>query len=313
VRTVLKIVRIKPKSQFRIGGLKGFETTDELIHSDTIFGALTNAIAYLNLDVEDFISRVRENEVKISSAMPYNNGIFFPPPPIIPIIEEQERTKDFLKEYRKSYLSQKLFEKILSGETISAQDAKKELLKFSDAYKVTDVTSVTLDRERKLSNLYLFQTIYLKNDFELCILLKTSDYAFKQFLKPGFKLLADEGLGGNRSTGFGCFNLEFEDLELRISQKDSEVGVTLSLSIVDKDKMIAYDLVRRSGWIFSRTGKSVLKPLFFMLKEGSVIRRDEGRLIDLDEFGNFSDTVGHKVYVYAKAYFVPMSEIYFGD
>jgi CRISPR-associated protein Csm4 len=50
-----------------------------------------------------------------------------------------------------------------------------------------------------------------------------------------------------------------------------------------------------------------------MLKEGSVIRRDEGRLIDLDEFGNFSDTVGHKVYVYAKAYFVPMSEIYFGD
>jgi len=93
--------------------------------------------------------------------------------------------------------------------------------------------------------------------------------------------------------------------------ENSEFGVTLSLSIVEKINMVSYDLVKRSGWIFSRTGRSAMKPLFFMLKEGSVIKRDEGKLIDLDNFWEYSRIIGHKVYVYAKTYFVPISDVYF--
>ena len=184
----MKVVRIKPKAPFRIGGLKGFESFDELIHSDTIFGALTNAIAYLNLDIEDFISRVRENEIKISSAMPYKDGIFFPSLPVKPLIEEQEEARDFLKKYRRSFLSQKLFENILLGEKISVKDSEKELLKPSDALLVTDIASVTLDRKNALSNFYLFQAMKPKNGFQLCILLKTNEYLQSVFsLKRGLE------------------------------------------------------------------------------------------------------------------------------
>lgn len=299
----MKAVIIEPKSPIRIGGLKGFESHDEIIHSDTIFGAVVNAIAYMNLDIQDFISRVDRGEVRISSALPMNKEVYFPAPMVKPKVEGDE--KALFKKYRKGYIDKETFERVLFGKEIASSSIRG----LSDFFITSEVASVAIDRERNNTNLYTFITIKPLKFSTICILVDSSDLAFNNFIKPAFKLLADEGLGGNRNTGFGHFDYRFEDFNL--NTPNSEYYVTLSLSIAEKKNLISYELVKRGGYVFSRSGYNALKPLFFMLKEGSIIKKDSGKLLDLDEYGNYSQTVGHKIYVYAKVFPVPISEEYF--
>ena len=301
----MKAVKFKPKSPIRVGGLKGFESYDELIHSDTIFGAVANAIAYLNLDINEFIEKTRSGEIRLSSAFPYKeNELFFPPPVVKPEFEENE--KDFLKKYRKSFLRKDAFESVLEGKQINDDSSMAKIDHFAH---YVDIASVTLDRITKNSGLYVYTVMALKKNCGLYVLVDSNDCDFKKFVKPAFKLLADEGIGGNRTTGFGHFDFEVE--EVSIKSVESEYFVTLSLAVADKHNLISYDLIKRGGYVFSRTGKDVLKPLFFMLREGSVVRNDTGKLLDLDDYGNFSELVGHKVFVYAKVFPVGISDSYF--
>ncbi len=299
----MKAIIIEPKSPMRIGGLKGFESSDEIIHSDTIFGAVVNAIAYMNLDIQDFISRVEIGEVRISSALPVNQEIYFPAPIVKPKVRSDE--KAILKKYRKGYIDKENFERILFGQEITFDSIRR----LSDFFITSEVASVAIDRETNNTNLYTFTTIKPFKSSAICVLVDSSNLAFNNFIKPAFKLLADEGLGGNRNTGFGYFDFRVEDFSLNTPKSD--YYVTLSLSVAEKRNLISYELVKRGGYVFSRTGYNALKPLFFMLKEGSIIKKDDGKLLDLDEYGNYSKTVGHKVYVYAKVFPVPISEDYF--
>ncbi|MEM2191771.1 MAG: hypothetical protein QW540_10150, partial [Archaeoglobaceae archaeon] len=142
----MKAIIIKPKSPIRIGGLKGFESYDEIIHSDTIFGAVVNAIVYMNLDIQDFISRVKIGEVRISSALPMNQEVYFPAPMIKPKVEGDE--KALLKKYRKGYLNKETFERILFGQEITFGSIRK----LSDFFITSEVTSVAIDRETNNTN-----------------------------------------------------------------------------------------------------------------------------------------------------------------
>lgn len=305
----MRAIRIRLKAPVRIGGLKGFESYDDIIHSDTIFGAIANAISYLNLDFEDFIQRVRANEILVSSAFPWKGELWLPAPMIKPRVLGLE--KEFLKKYKNCFVKKQIFEKILSGEEL---DIKEEceidnaIATSVEFFISKDIASVAIDRMTAKTNLYQY-TVLIPKNCDLCVLIKSSDYAFNNYIKPAFKLLAEEGIGGNRNTGLGHFNFEIEDFSLKVPE--SEFFVTLSLSIVDKRSLVSYDLIKRGGYVFSRSGKDKLKPLFFMLKEGSIVRSDIGKLLDLDKYGNFSEQLGHKVFVYAKVFPVPISPEYF--
>lgn len=301
----MKAVKLRPRSPIRVGGLKGFESYDELIHSDTIFGAVANAIAYLNLDINEFIEKTRNGEISLSSALPYKgNELFFPPPMVKPEVDGNE--KDFMKKYRKSFLRRDAFENVLKGERVSDNSSMANIEHF---VHYVDIASVTLDRITKNSGLYIYTVITLKKGCGLYVLVDSSDGDFKKFVRPAFKLLADEGIGGNRTTGFGHFDFEVEDLSIK--SVESDYFATLSLAVAERHNLVSYDLIKRGGYVFSRTGKDVLKPLFFMLREGSVVRNDTGKLLDIDDYGNFSELVGHKVFVYAKVFPVGISDSYF--
>ena len=306
----MKAIRIRLKAPVRVGGLKGFESYDDTVHSDTIFGAIANSVAYLNLDFEDFIQRVKENEILISSALPFKDDLWLPAPMIKPRVRGLER--EFLKKYKNCFVRKQIFEKILAGEEIDVteeQEINNMLAKSEKFFVYTDIASVALDRQTASTNLYQYTVLSPKN-CELCVLVDSSDFAFTQYLKPAFKLLADEGIGGNRNIGLGHFDFQIDDLNLRAPK--SEFFTTLSLSIVDKRNLVSYDITKRGGYVFSRSGKNVRKPLFFMLREGSVVRNDMGKLIDLESYGKYSEELGHRVFVYAKVFPASISSDYFG-
>jgi CRISPR-associated protein Csm4 len=302
----LKAVKLRFRSPVRLGGLKGFESYDNLIHSDTLFGAIANAIAYLNLDINEFIEKVGSGEITISSAFPYcRDDSYFPPPLVRPKVDGDEKT--ILKNYSKSFLRKDLFECVLKGEPIPENSPMVKLERFAEH---TDIASVTLDRTTANSGLYTYAVLTFKSDCGLYTIIKSSNGDFKDFIEPAFRLLADEGIGGNRTSGFGHFDYEVFDFNLNVPQ--SEYSVTLSLAITAKDNLVSYDLLKRGGYIFSRTStKDAIKPVFFMLREGSVVLRDSGFLIDLDDYGNYSDYLGHKVFVYARVFPAEISDIYF--
>jgi CRISPR-associated protein Csm4 len=95
-------------------------------------------------------------------------------------------------------------------------------------------------------------------------------------------MLGDAGVGGERSSGHGQFELEVVD-SLSLTEPSAEEGqgyVTVSLywptrSEVKDDvlKGASYGLVNRRGWLGSPDGMNLRRCGVRMLAEGSVLRK----------------------------------------
>lgn len=95
----------------------------------------------------------------------------------------------------------------------------------------------------------------------------------RNLLEGSLCLLLDEGIGGKRSSGRGLF-ASFE--RSRISFDLPENGrftVNLSTLLPERDetnRLIAYDFIKRGGYVYSGAGTTLQKPVVRMLSEGSV-------------------------------------------
>jgi len=279
--------------------MRGFESYETIIHSDTLFGGIVNSIDYLGIDVLEFIEKVSSGEIQISSAFPFEGEILSFPPPITSLKKGDLELK---KKFKKRFLTSDGFISFLETGNLTDDSFVQE----DFALKKDDTAFVTLDRTTAASDFRVLTTIHFREDAGLFFLIRASDGDFRKFIDPAIKLLGDEGIGGERTYGFGQFDrYEVEVIKL---PKLEERNVTLSLSIVNPDSMITYDVIRRGGWVFSRKSNAeYLKPEILMLKEGSVIKNDTGIVIDLDELtGNTSKIVGHKVYINASTFPVGM-------
>ena len=125
-----------------------------------------------------------------------------------------------------------------------------------------------------------------------------------KLLDHALKYLGDDGIGGKKTWGLGRFEHEVSDFTIK---SNGDEFVTLSLTFpTDKDSVLYWKPVIRSGWVNSKNG-SFRKPKLIMALEGSIFNKyEEGRLVDLDEAeSSFSDKVGHKVYVNGKSFLIP--------
>jgi len=119
--------------------------------------------------------------------------------------------------------------------------------------------------------------------------------------------MADEGLGGKRSQGMGYFEELLED-ELPDELFSGEGMYYMNLSTVypgleELDDLEYYELVERSGYIYSKFGRPYRKKRVRLLKEGSIFsRKIEGRIIDIrpEVFDE------HSVYLNGKAFLIPL-------
>ena len=92
------------------------------------------------------------------------------------------------------------------------------------------------------------------------------------------QLLADEGLGADRSAGYGRFEVEGSDpFDIALGS-----GMRLSLSLLHPtraeigdgllDSPATYDLVTRGGWVTAPGARTLRKRAVRMIGEGSVVR-----------------------------------------
>lgn len=298
---------------------------------------------------------------RLTSAFPYAGQVLFFPKPLVPgnlgLATSQEHGKT-LKEVK--FVSQGIFTAWLNNDALDAylEDEnflhggdlwvtpaeRKTLEAFCDEetgrvqlWKAEPVPRVTVDRVTNKSTVYQAGRVRYRrvklNDAELRAGLwllihwpgEGPDETQLAWWTKLFAVLGDSGIGGERSAGYGQFDLEgpadFAGFGIRglgerwltlapYHPRPDEVGEGGVLG-----EGCSYTLLIRRGWVGSPEGMSLRRPLVRLLGEGSVLHQSAAGA--RESYGGLADatpaamdpakgSAGHKVWRYGIAFPVPV-------
>lgn len=299
---VLLEVRLKPKGSFHIGerGI-GYEGALDFIPADTLFASLC-ANWTLLFGEEQFLSDLLPNgepnwtpPFLISSAFPFAGSVRFYPKPMLPPPEQSKRWKEV------SWVSEGVFEQWLRGETIDstnlnslhdgsviltggechslAEDMKVRSVENLRLWAIQRAPRVTLDVSTHSSSLFHFGRLSFYEGCGLFFFVRFFNDGLAEKFKAAVRLMGDEGVGGDRTTGHGSFEPDFIDgIPLFCQPKTSEKFVTLSPLFPKQGEVSSllsegcrYSLTVRSGWVGGVFATSLRRRTVRMLSEGSVL------------------------------------------
>ncbi len=170
---------------------------------------------------------------------------------------------------------------------------------YPKSFKIAQLPKISVDRITRATNLYhtgFVQFEWEKNPSGLYFILQIPSDNQEQVnranqLKAALHLLGEEGLGGERSSGAGRFELEwldFSELPKKwqevVNFQDGKYYTLLSLfwdfpidhSFLEK---ASYDIQERGGWI---NENQVRRKMVRMFSEGSVFSTPpKGQLVDV--------------------------------
>ena len=347
------IVRLKFTSPVRFGADSsgiGIENAQPFVHSDTLFSALCNAWAkYHILSSEEIESCGSKFLLSSTSFYSYDLGYFLPKP-LIPCTwlnklqtYEKKQLEKILK--NSDWITSEMFlhwlnpnppDKVFSEEP----NMLSKKLEYGELYREHIVAKHAQDRLTSASNLfhetqYSFKNSDYNDPCGLYFFVSLKDDSFKETFNQGLQALSQIGLGGERNSGFGRFEvddfangflcpIEDDGSELAFLFQDSSTSLKclLSLSLpsdseinilqkVTESNIVHYDLTLRKGWTFSSINYHQMKrQTIYMFSEGSVFENDYcpvGRIEDvapLDEQKNIN--FPHPIFRFGKSFFVPL-------
>jgi CRISPR type III-A-associated RAMP protein Csm4 len=217
------LIRLRPVTPWRFGPANGAPgQTDAVLHSDTVYSAVTTAMRQLGM-LEEWINATAvgslEPAVRFSSGFPFQRGVLFAPAPAglwPPPAHSQVPSKIRWKSARFLALSAISF--VLRGEELREDswvlDPQSSCLLPAAAKAVTGPfrllsrSSVAVDRltggQAVAHSLACLQ--FAPGSGVWCAAQFSNETTFAIWgprVQSAFRLLADNGLGGARSRGFG--------------------------------------------------------------------------------------------------------------
>ncbi len=328
-------VTLEPRGAFHLGerGV-GYEETSEMVHADTLFGALCSAWSLLYGDeavLKDLLPDGSPDwcpPLLLSSAFPRAGLVRFYPKPLLPPPDgDIRRWKDV------EWVSEVVFCTWLGGGplprclfthggevalTESERDTLVGHLPGRDPempfWKVVRVPRVTLDAASNASELWHFGRLHFAPEcgLHLWVGLRRLEDRFWTALR----VLGDVGLGGDRSAGHGLFTVGHSPEEPPWPPSGQRF-VTLSPVYPRKDEVAAlladgcaYRLVTRTGWIGAALTMPYRRRAVRLIAEGSVLTGASdamwGSLVDVTPDG--VPDLPHRVYRWAYAFPVGVSQ-----
>jgi len=252
-----RVVRLKPKGALR-----------EIPHSDTLFGAIANAVSLLygQMAVEELLEAFKRG-ARISSAFPYLGDAYYLPKPLtVELMDFGNDTAKAKRIKRAAYLDLENFERALKLEPFEVPER--------DTHAIVDVPKVVLDRVTQDSAIYFWEEVRFKENAGFYFLYSGPEDTFREFIEPAVRFLADTGIGGKSTWGSGLFNPSFDSIEIKAPE--SQYSVTISNALPTKTPVL-WKILRKGGWSFGRR-----KPKMTFIAEGSVVKGDPGRFESLD-------------------------------
>ncbi len=297
----------------------GLEETEISIPADTLFSAIcqTWRTFYGEAHLTDFLTQYKTGEpFLLTSAFPFASNTRFFPKPLIDLKVNADDERKKLKKVR--YLSEKRFRQIVDGEEIAfdpddlINDGQLWIHdddKCSRTVWTTDKRPrVTLDRQSSTSEIWHLGGVKFHEGCGLWFGAKFDTEETQTQIETVLRVLGDTGIGGERSAGYGIFDLHSE-LTKSGSERETDRFVTLSpICPRDADELdrliqgndVGYTLEERSGWIGSAEGNGLRRQQVWMFAEGSVLVGNGarvGRLVDLKP-----EACPHPVWRYAYAW-----------
>jgi len=306
------ILKCKPGSLFRLGECSLVDVS-HIIHSDTLFSAITNVYELVYESGEEFVKLVEDNKIILSSAFPLleslkdGNLIYFLPKPKIQFDFNKEVGK---KEKKIQFFSLKAIDKILKSLITNEFQARIDLNEIhilDEKYCfLKDEVTIQLDNNSAFIKEIIFpktavhkenreDAFYFQTDIQLVPLCdenrkscynphfyflmqeNLSNSEYKKFITC-LRILADEGIGGDRGSGRGFID------EVIIKEFDTSIfsgnNLYMSLSLVNPcsqeefNEVVYYDLMKRGGGSLGLEGKEENhKKQVKMVTEGSIIKK----------------------------------------
>lgn len=296
------VVRFRPAGPWRLGPDTGAsEAVDTLLHSDSLFSALTQAMARLGL-LEQWLAETIGAEgpaVRLSSCFPYMDEIhlivppatLWPPPPSPRLRWEGARYVPL------SLVNDLLAERPLDDNAWRLDGPSQCLLPADIRFSAPGPFRLTTRRRIAVDRLCGHIVPHEKACLEfaegggLWGLAVFRDEAacsrWSQPLRGAFELLADSGLGGERTLGWGhsrrpeFIEIEWPDTLLAmpvIESGDDGAGLywLLSLFVPAPGDAVEwprsrFTLLERAGRVESAQGWGLRKKLLRVVAEGSVL------------------------------------------
>ena len=285
------------------------------ISSDTLYAALTATLAKMgkNIPADGDLGCV------VSGAFPYYQAdataiptLFFPKP-MAYTIPTTDNTQ--IKKMKKvAWLDKYYLEQVLNGQKLSEADVQ---LHVNGSYLTNQPfepfidsqvnARVTVSRSGEDAKPFYMDEVYFKGHSGLFFLVEGDTSLIDKVLP----LLAQEGVGTDRNVGLGYFEYKKEHLEIQVPDS-TDMGLILSTFIPeDKQQLeqaidnphVAYELVRRGGWITSAPYNTLRKNAIYAFAAGSVLSGTHvGKMVDLAPKG----LINHPIWRCGKTIVLPI-------
>jgi len=323
METYLYKLKFKGPTHFGETGID-LENVRKWVSSDTLFSALVNAAKDFysldhatNLSNRFKCSNGEEPPFYISSLFPYKkDDEFYLPKPLDDSQFKEEYKKKYSKKLKKiKWLSLENYLKWLEGHEWDDKVLDKMGDTTSDVCEEVKRPRVTLDRTTQDSTIYFCGFVHFEENAGLYGMVAFRDKTEVADFKILLNCLGENGLGGEKTYGCGRFEVEcFEEVSGTLKDVlEKERGRYTLLSLYHPDEaeeeelsenLIAYDLVRKRGWISS--GRYTLpfkRNSVGFITEGSVLKSPpKGKLVDVKPT---SLSLEHNVYRYGFAFTAP--------
>jgi CRISPR-associated protein Csm4 len=274
--------------------------SQKVIQSDMLYAALMSCLAKNGEMMPDD----GELGFTVSSLFPYfqkdkeSMPVYFLP---IPMQSKQADLADVTKAKtvkKVQWIDSNLYSSVLSGESLfeGAENyipyiqgnylttyelpedinGSKEFVRSEVSQRVT-IVSRTGEED---SNPFYFDKILFRYDSGLYFIAEGDT----TLLENALHLLSMEGIGTDRNVGYGFFEFTADTLSIDLP-KDANHQLSLSLFIPESKEQleqlmnserVAYDFVRRGGWITTYPYMTLRKNAIYGFVPGSVFRKDEG-------------------------------------
>ena len=310
------VCKLKPKGPLHLGERENWrEGSNTYIHSDTLFSAFCHCyqLLYSPNELEELLKLFVNNEPPFlfSSSFPFWKGLYY-----FPVPQNQFPKSKEVKKIK--YIEKAGLEKLLAGKKIEDLISDYRCIPSNEdpaePWKIENAPRVSLSRysNHPLEEGGYFHfglVFYHPDDAGLYFLIRYINSDYKKRVEATIRLMADEGIGGDRSSGKGLFYYPvFDEMDLNTPSEYDGI-MTLSLYFPGDNELTniedgLYELIERKGYIYSPVNMSLRRKSVRMFTEGSVFPRSperKGKIVDVtpDIFTN------HIVYRYGLIFPLP--------
>lgn len=315
---------LKPTGPWRLGepGV-GMESSGVIGHSDTLFSALCHAWLAAG-ELEILKNELASPNFRISSLFPFAQVSASPPRhvhlwprPLLDFEDPQKQmprkllknasfvTEEILQYLQSSHVLPDDWKFVMGTKTVATApeaDALKAVLEGKSLWELGQHTlapRVVIDRFTNTTNLYYVARLIFHECGGFFFLFQGSE-AWRARLRQALQVLQHQGIGSERTYGFGQFKLAGEEM-LTFKEPPAANGHFLFSLFAPQSQELAatlgggalYTLLRRSGFVDSPVSRSQRRAQVHMVAEGAVLSaRPTGRVADVrPPAGSFPDPV----------------------